>query len=286
MTARTRLVIASAVGAIVVGSFVAAGEVLGGADREQRPSLVSPVRVRVPQAITRTLRAPLPIRRQHVGRGAGAAVIAYRGELSEARPLVVFLHGWGLAVRDYRAWIDHLVRRGATVVAPRYQTTPRDDPAGVLKDARRGVAHALSVVTPSKGLMVLAGHSAGGALAADLAANTAGTPALPTVRGVLAVYPGRAIRGYPSGIPAAPPGSLPSQLALRVFAGADDSVVGEVPARAMIADAVNVPDRELVRVTDPSVAHHLAPLQTTRAARRVFWAALDRMVFADPGARP
>lgn len=279
--------IGTALVAIVVASSVAAGDVLSGAaEPAQQPRVVRPVQLRAPQAIIRSLRAPLPIRRQHVGSGADAAVIAYRGDVSDTRPLVVFLHGWGLAVRDYRGWIDHLVRRGATVVAPRYQTTPRDDPAGVLAAARRGIERALREVTPADGLMVLAGHSAGGALAADLAANVTGAPRLPTVRGVLAVYPGRIIRGYPGGIPPAPPGSLPQQMVLRVLAGANDSVVGEAPARAMVTSAVNVTDRRLVRVTDPSVSDHLAPLKMTPAARRVFWAALDRLVFGHDAVRP
>lgn len=280
INARWQLIVATALVAMLVASFAAIRDDLSGAaEPEQAPRAVSPVQVRVPQEITRALQAPLPIRRRHVGRGANSAVIAYRGEVSDARPLVVFLHGWGLAVRDYRAWIDHLVRRGATVIAPRYQTTPRDDPAGVREAARRSIQRGLREVTPADDQVVLAGHSAGGALAADLAADATRARRLPTVRGVLAVYPGRAIRGYPGGIPAAPPRSLPPQVVLRVLASATDSVVGEAPARAMIKSAANVTDRSLIRVTDPSVADHLAPLKTTRAARRAFWGALDRLVF-------
>lgn len=280
MTTRRRLVIATAAVAILVGSLAVTGSVLGGAaEREQRPRLIVPVPLQVPPGVVRALRAPLPIQRRHVGRGADAAVVAYRGDVSAPRPLVVFLHGWGLAVRDYRAWIDHLVRRGATVVAPRYQTTRRADPAGVQDAARRGLERALRELTPAGDVMVLAGHSAGGALAADLAVSCAADPEMPRVRGVFAVYPGRAILGYPGGIPAAPLDELGANLALRVLAGANDGVVGEAPAQEMVSAAANVEDRRLVRVTEPSVSDHFAPLEASAAARRAFWSPLDQIVF-------
>ncbi|MGK2939742.1 MAG: alpha/beta fold hydrolase [Solirubrobacteraceae bacterium] len=280
MTPGRRLVIATGVVAVLVGSFAATGSVLSSAaERDQRQRLVESVRLQFPRRIVRALRAPLPIRRQHVGRGADAAVVAYRGDVSDPRPVVVFLHGWGLAVRDYRAWIDHLVRRGATVVAPRYQTTRRADPAGVRDAARRGLERALRELTPAGDVMVLAGHSAGGALAADLAVTTAADPEMPRVRGIFAVYPGRAILGYPGGIPAAPLDELGANLALRALAGANDVVVGEAPAQEMVSAAANVEDRRLVRVTEPSVSDHFAPLETSAAARRAFWSPLDQMVF-------
>ncbi len=60
-------------------------------------------------------------------------------------PLVIFLHGWSVMQPDlYRAWIDHIVRRGMVVVYPRYQPdlkTPNadflDNAAGALGDALR-----------------------------------------------------------------------------------------------------------------------------------------------------
>lgn len=276
-----RLARAAALVVAVVASLAVAYDALSGAaPRDERTQLVGRLSPQVPPTILRALRTPLPIRRDHVGRGASAAVIAYRGARSDPRPLVVFLHGWGLAVFDYGAWIDHLVRRGATVVAPRYQTTPRADPAGVRGAALRGLRRALRGLTPTDDVMVLAGHSAGGALAADLAVSAASDPRMPKVRGIFAVYPGRAIRGYPGGIPTARLAGLSSELVLRALAGANDTVVGEAPAHAMIAGAVNVVDRRVVRITDAAVADHLAPLRASPAERRVFWDALDRMVFS------
>lgn len=58
---------------------------------------------------------------------------------------MIFLHGWSVMQPDlYRAWIDHIVRRGMVVVYPRYQPdlkTPNaaflDNAAGALGDALR-----------------------------------------------------------------------------------------------------------------------------------------------------
>src|SRR3954468_12970233 len=40
----------------------------------------------------------------------------------KSAPVVVFLHGWGgVNPEPYRAWIDHIVKRGNIVIYPRYQ---------------------------------------------------------------------------------------------------------------------------------------------------------------------
>ena len=116
-------------------------------------------------------------------RGA-AVVLDLRARQAQARdraPVVVFLHGW-FAVNPgfYGAWIDHLVRDGKIVIFPRYQndvgTLPQDflpnalaairDALGVLHD---GVGH----VRPDPSRFALIGHSAGGNLAAQIAAVAA-----------------------------------------------------------------------------------------------------------------
>ena len=55
-------------------------------------------------------------------------------------PVVVFCHGWGaLDPKGYRAWIDHIVRRGNIVIWPNYQAsllTPGGDFLHLGRDAR------------------------------------------------------------------------------------------------------------------------------------------------------
>ena len=99
----------------------------------------------------------------------------------ERAAVVVFFHGW-FAVNPafYGAWIDHLVRSGRTVIFPRYQndvgTLPReflpnawprsDDASTCWKPAR-------STSGPILSRVALIGHSAGGNLAAQIAAVAA-----------------------------------------------------------------------------------------------------------------
>ena len=221
-----------------------------------------------------------PVRRVY-GRGASAVAVVRPEGATAALPVVLFLHGWGYnRARDYRRWIEHLARRGNAVIVPRYQTGPRSDPSRVRGAMLRGVRTALRRVALGPERLVVAGHSAGAALAADYAA-VAGSHRLPRPRAVYAVYPGRRILGTP-GIPAADPARIAASTRLLVLAGARDVVVGQEPARELRAAARSIPAarRTLVLVNDARVSDHLAPLRTSRVARRTFWRRLDRLIDA------
>ena len=106
-------------------------------------------------------------------------------------PLVLFLHGWGATEpRTYRPWLEHLAREGNAVIYPRYQDSFAEPPAQVLGNVVLGVRAALRRLDEDPGSLVVAGHSAGGALAADYAA-VARSVGLPPPRAVFAAYPGR-----------------------------------------------------------------------------------------------
>lgn len=227
--------------------------------------------------------APPPIERERVGRGVRGAEVV-REEGSEGGPLVILLHGWLVAERsDYRAWATHLARQGATVILPKYQnsTTPPD---AVLANALRGVENALERVgEPSS--VIVAGHSAGAALAADYAASAASND-LPAPDAVLAIYPGRAILGYPAGIPPVDPARIAADTRLVVMSSPFDQVVGEQPALDLLAGATSVPDRrrELISVESAGAGDHYAPAGDSKAARRTFWRELDRLLArVEPG---
>ena len=122
------------------------------------------------------------------------------GPRPERAPVVVFLHGW-LAVNPgvYGAWIEHLARGGHVVIAPRYQDDWRTPPAGFLPNAVAAVRDALDVlqtapgrVRPDRSRFALIGHSAGGNLAAQLAAS-ARDYQLPAPRAVVSVTPGEVL---------------------------------------------------------------------------------------------
>lgn len=218
-----------------------------------------------------------PLERISVGRGArGAKVIRQQG--TEVDSLVIFFHGWKVASRsDYRNWMSHLAREGNTVIFPTYQnsTTP---PAEVLGNGLSGVRSALELIGDPQ-TVVAAGHSAGAALAADYAA-VASAKGLPVPSGVLAIYPGRAILGYPEGIPPADLSQIDSSTRVIAMSSPLDTIVGEQPAEELLETAVNVPAarKRLVSVSSPVAGDHLAPASETSASKRTFWRTLDRLL--------
>jgi acetyl esterase/lipase len=120
--------------------------------------------------------------------------------------------------------------------------------------------------------VLAAGHSAGGALSADLAAS-ADSAGLPRIAAVYAVYPGRdlGLRGFLAGPPL---GRIPSGTAVLVLGSPTDRVVGTATARDIAAGARG----ELRLVRDLVVGAHNAPLLDGEPFRRAFWAPLDRLL--------
>jgi acetyl esterase/lipase len=187
----------------------------------------------------------------------------------ERAPVVVFNHGW-LAVNPgaYGAWIDHLVRSGLVVIYPRYQTDPLTPPTDFLPNALAAVTDALDVletgaghVRPDRDRFALIGHSAGGNLAAQMAA-VAAQEHLPRPRAVIALMPGEVQPIREPNLAAIPPDTL-----LVVAAAEDDRVVGDVRARQIFTQASAVPSwnkkfvlyRTDLHGTPRLIAHHLAP---------------------------
>jgi acetyl esterase/lipase len=230
----------------------------------------------------RAERRPRPIVRFTVGEGSRGAAIVRRSGATGPQPVVIFLHGWGLTGSGaYRLWIRHLAALGNTVIVPRYQRDAQADPGLVRAWALAGIRQALRRVDVAPKTLVVAGHSAGAALAADYAA-IARAASLPRPVGVFAVYPGRRILGYPAGIPEADPARIPGDTRLTVMAGTRDVVVGLEPARDLHRRAVRIPAtrRRLVVVREQGAADHYAPTRSGPRARRVFWRRLDRLIDA------
>jgi acetyl esterase/lipase len=188
----------------------------------------------------------------------------------DVAPVVVFNHGW-FAVNPgvYGAWIDHMVRQGRIVIFPRYQNDLITKPADFLPNAMMAVQDAFQVletspihVRPDRERFALMGHSAGGNLAAQMAA-VAAESGLPKPSAVIAVLPGEVQpwREQPSFA------KIPKSTLLVVAVAEDDILVGDLRGRQIFSEATSIPaDRKkfILFRTDlhgspKLIADHLAP---------------------------
>ena len=210
-----------------------------------------------------------------LGEGPAAVTIIRPEALQDDVPIVLFLHGWGATQpRAYLPWLEHLAREGNAVIYPRYQDSFAEPPTQVLGNALVGIRTALEHSDVDASTLVVAGHSAGGGLAADYAA-VAPRVGLPRPRAVLSIYPGRAFRGIAARIPAA--GPVPAGTELVVLTGADDTVVDARDARAIYRGA-DTADRTLETITACGASDHIGPQRATPIARRTFWTRLDALL--------
>jgi acetyl esterase/lipase len=221
------------------------------------------------------------LERLQVGTGARSALVVRRRGAGR-QPGVLFLHGWDLdGPRAYRPWIDHLARKGRTVIVPRYQVRSTE-PQAARGNMLAGVRAALARVPLEGPGVAVVGHSSGGALALDYAA-VAAQESLPPADAVLAIYPGRAIK-TPDDIPPADPAGVPAQTRLVIMASPTDAVVGpDPPRRAYDAEAaVPVDRRRLITVEGAKAGDHFAPVFGTRIARETFWTVFDGLLAERP----
>jgi dienelactone hydrolase len=185
-------------------------------------------------------------------------------------PVVVFLHGW-FAVNPgfYGAWIDHLVRDGRIVIFPRYQNDVGTNPQDFLPNAMAAIHDALGAlhdgvghVRPDPGRFVLIGHSAGGNLAAQIAA-VASDPhsGLPVPQAMIALMPGEIV---PMSQPSL--SRIPATTLVVVMVGEEDVVVGDLRARQIFTQATAVPRSRRRFVLFRSDRHGFPPLVADHTA--------------------
>jgi alpha/beta hydrolase fold len=184
--------------------------------------------------------------RQHAGvratgvRGSPGSVTVFEPSRPAPRSAPVILFTQGVEPDEYRGWIDHLVARGSIVV---FQNQPfntgdlaerRAGPLAGLRAAVRELARP-GHVKPEWDHLVLVGHSVGGNMAAQLAAD-AGPQRLPRPLAVFVLQPRledeasvRVLRGIP-----------PRTLVLVLASDRDDRVGQEGP-KALWAALAHIP---------------------------------------------
>ncbi len=196
-------------------------------------------------------------------------------------PVIVFSHGWGAVdPAPYRAWIDHLARRGNIVIYPRYQVDDRTPPRDFTPNSIAAVRAALDLLThdaarvrPDPGRFALVGHSAGGVVSANVAALAART-GLPVPRAVLSAAPGRTWGlARRSAVALEDLSAIPAGTLLVAVAGDRDRIARTTDARRIYYESARVPaeNKNFVIVqsdsygSPPLEAHHFAPLARSGA---------------------
>lgn len=195
-------------------------------------------------------------------------------------PIVVFLHGFSAVNPEtYRAWLDHIVRRGAVVVYPDYQTERLIETQSTEfePNAIAGVKAALaSLADGSAGLVdpsriAFVGHSLGAVLALNIAAR-AEQLGLTMPGAVMAVEPGGCAEcGGISrllGLPYADLSTLGQASRAIIMVGDEDQVVSDQGAKVAWERMRNVPLEQrdyVVLHSDHTgrpalIADHYAPL--------------------------
>lgn len=116
-------------------------------------------------------------------------------------PVIVFCHGWGAGNPvNYSAWINHLVRKGSIVIFPKFQKNIFDYPGNFSKSAFDIFSSAYENLAnngskfyskPDFSKLAIAGHSAGGAVAANLAVLLLKSP-LPDPKALMCIAPATA----------------------------------------------------------------------------------------------
>lgn len=174
-----------------------------------------------------------------------------RSPMPDAAPIVIFLHGYGsINPMIYGHWIRHLVKKGNIVVYPRYQKnlwhpTPEQfalNTATAIQNALKKLqeeGHVKSTTAP----LILAGHSYGGVVAANLAVNFKQYN-IPRPQGLLLCAPGTGpflggrLDSYEK---------MPASTKLLIVVSENDHVVGDEFARLVFETATNTPQRNLIR---------------------------------------
>jgi dienelactone hydrolase len=199
----------------------------------------------------------------------------------KSAPVVVFLHGWGgVNPEPYRAWINHIVKRGNVVIYPRFQdnfgTPVREftpNAIAVVRSALDLLHTDSSHVAPDLKRFALVGHSIGGVLCANLAA-LAPRNGLPPVLAFMSVQPGKThMVARRMAITLEDLAQVPPQTLILAVAGDRDRLARDTDAKRIYYETVQVPPQNknfVLMVSDaygsPALeAHHFSPLARSGA---------------------
>jgi len=202
----------------------------------------------------------------------------------EQAPLIVFNHGWSaMDPRAYKAWIDHLVKRGSIVVYPLYQDSLRTPLKDFTPNAIAAVHDAIHIlqsepghVKPQLDRFALVGHSMGGPISANMAALWK-TEGLPFPKALLCAEPGKTWGKYSAtSFVLADLSQIPAETLLLTLTGDQDRIVRDIDAKRIFKESTQVPLTNKSYVTLISDDHGQPALKATHMAP-VAWAQMPEV---------
>jgi hypothetical protein len=184
-------------------------------------------------------------------------------------PLIVFNHGWSAFFpSSYKAWIEHLVKRGNIVVYPRYQLGFIIGVRYATLNAIQAVKKAITIlqngdhVQPDLDKFAIVGHSLGGGITAEMAV-LAEEKELPHPKAIMPVQPfirnDTMMKNFHD---------IPATTLLLVIVGENDTIVGNFSGKIIFSTSDQIPINKkdfIIQRTDrygsPAlVADHFAPI--------------------------
>ena len=237
------------------------------------------------------------VTKRAVGRASAATFVFHaEGQPSAPRPVVVVLHAWGATnPQVYGGWIEHLARKGYLVLFPRFQETGRtravdatDNAATLLKEAFAELASDAEA-RPDLSRVALIGHTAGSAVAINLAA-LAKTEGLPTPKLVFLVMPG-GIASDPKarGVQLADLSQVDAATMLITMIGDREFRAADAAARRLLRETTEVPQNRKIFMRVLSDDHGFPTLSATLASPGSVKEAFDGAkirIAPDPPRRP
>ena len=214
------------------------------------------------------------VSKRAVGRASAATYVFHAsGPAAEPRPVVVFLHAWGAAnPQVYGGWIEHLARKGYLVLYPRFQEVGRTRPADATTNAVSLVKEAFAELAadaearPDRNRVALIGHTAGSAIAANLAA-LAKSEGLPVPKLLFLVMPG-GIASDPKarGIQLADLSQIDPSTLLITMIGDREFRAADAAAKRLLREASEVPPTRKIFMRALSDDHGFPTLSATLAS--------------------
>jgi dienelactone hydrolase len=193
--------------------------------------------------------AATDVTKRAIGTASSASFVFHAaGTPAEPRPVVVLLHAWGAVnPQIYGGLIDHLARKGYLVLWPRFQELGKTRPGDATANAVTLVKEAFAALgedpaaRPDTARVAVVGHSAGAAVAANIAA-LAKAEGLPVPKLVLALMPGGVATDPKSrGIVLADLGQIDPATLFITMSPDRDHLPADRTGRRLLKEAANVP---------------------------------------------